>query len=230
VRAGWAAGVGSRGTARGCESEPNTGRAWGVEAAQPLRAVAPYCLPACHLSPGPLAALDAGVQAGKDGKGREAAASACRSRAPQGGWTARAPARQGWLTLEGGARPRAMAQGGGHQGVPGRAPAGGPRCVTDGFQESRTAWRTHEGRWGQPRRRPAPGAAPPPRWMPRPELLAAQVVQTRRRRRLVAGQPGGGGSGLRGLRLAPPSGLGGAAQSEPTAAGRGEREAPRAPL
>jgi hypothetical protein len=48
-----------------------------------------------------------------------------------------------------------------------------------------TAWLTHYGQGVQPPRRQAQGPAPKPRWLPRPELLYAQVVKTVRRRRLV---------------------------------------------
>jgi hypothetical protein len=44
---------------------------------------------------------------------------------------------------------------------------------------------THYGQWVQPPRRQATGPTPKPRWMPRPQLLYAQVVKTVRRRRLV---------------------------------------------
>jgi hypothetical protein len=44
---------------------------------------------------------------------------------------------------------------------------------------------THYGQWVQPSRRQAPGPAPKPRWMPRPQLRYAQVVKSYRRRRVV---------------------------------------------
>ena len=60
-----------------------------------------------------------------------------------------------------------------------------PLFLTDGFREYITALLTHSGQWVQPARRQATGPAPKPRWMPRPQLLYAQVVKTVRRRRLV---------------------------------------------
>src|SRR6266478_2298548 len=65
------------------------------------------------------------------------------------------------------------------------APDCAPLCLTDGFREYLTALLTHDGQWVQPPRRQAQGPAPKPRWMPRPQLLYAQVVKTVRRRRLV---------------------------------------------
>jgi hypothetical protein len=78
-----------------------------------------------------------------------------------------------------------MAQGVVHQVVHVLAPHCVPRFLTDGFKEDRTALLTHYGRWVQPLRRHAQGAAPQPRWMPLPQLLYAQVIKTVRRRRLV---------------------------------------------
>ncbi len=43
----------------------------------------------------------------------------------------------------------------------------------------------HVGHWVQPPRRLPTGPVPTPRWMPRAELLYAQVVKTVRRRRIV---------------------------------------------
>jgi hypothetical protein len=57
--------------------------------------------------------------------------------------------------------------------------------VTDGFKEYMRALLSHFGSWVQPERRQTTGPVPKARWMPRPELLYAQVVKTTRRRRLV---------------------------------------------
>jgi hypothetical protein len=65
------------------------------------------------------------------------------------------------------------------------APGCMPLFLTDGFKEYTTALLTHYGQWVQPVRQRAQGPAPKPRWMPRPQLLYAQVVKTVRRRRLV---------------------------------------------
>src|SRR5215475_283364 len=71
------------------------------------------------------------------------------------------------------------------QGVPGRAPGGGPLCLTDGVQEYAPALLTHCGQGVQPPRRPDKGPVPKPRWRPQPGLLSAQGLKTVRRRRLV---------------------------------------------
>jgi hypothetical protein len=65
------------------------------------------------------------------------------------------------------------------------APDCAPLFLTDGFREYLTALLTHYGQWVQPPRRQSTGPMPKPRWMPRPQLLYAQVVKTVRRRRLV---------------------------------------------
>src|SRR5260370_1039328 len=65
----------------------------------------------------------------------------------------------------------------------------GPGCVsllrTAGFRAYTAALRTHSGPWVQRARRRAQGPMPKPRWMPRAQLLYAQVLKTVRRRRLV---------------------------------------------
>jgi hypothetical protein len=65
------------------------------------------------------------------------------------------------------------------------APDCAPLFLTDGFKEYTTALLTHYGQWVQSERRQATGPLPPPRWMPLPQLLYAQVIKTVRRRRLV---------------------------------------------
>ncbi len=74
-----------------------------------------------------------------------------------------------------------------HQVVQGLAPDCVPLLLTDGYKDSRMARLSHFGSWGHPARKRAHGPAPKPRWMPLPEWLYAQVVQTLRRRRLVGG-------------------------------------------
>src|SRR4029079_6148862 len=65
------------------------------------------------------------------------------------------------------------------------APDCAPLFLTDGFREYLTALLTHYGDWMQPPPRQDKGPLPKPRWMPRPQLLYAQVIKTVRRRRLV---------------------------------------------
>jgi hypothetical protein len=60
-----------------------------------------------------------------------------------------------------------------------------PLFLSDGFTEYTTALLAHFGQWRQPERRQATGPRPKPRWIPRPELLYAQVIKTVRRQRLV---------------------------------------------
>ena len=95
------------------------------------------------------------------------------------------PVTQLRLAIDAGERTLAMAQGVVHQVVQMLAPGCVPLFLTDGFREYITALLTHYGQWVQPERRQATGPAPPPRWMPLPQLLSAQVVKTVRRRRLV---------------------------------------------
>src|SRR5467141_1080960 len=78
-----------------------------------------------------------------------------------------------------------MAQRVVHQVVQVLAPDCAPLFLTDGLKEYMTALLTHYGQWVQLPRRQATGPAPKPRWMPRPQLLYAQVIKTVRRRRLV---------------------------------------------
>src|SRR5437867_4425136 len=90
------------------------------------------------------------------------------------------------LTIEVGERTLAMAQRVIHHVAQVLAPDCAPLFLTDGFREYLTALLTHYGHWVQPPRRQAKGPNPKPRWMPRPQLLYAQVVKTMRRRRLVS--------------------------------------------
>jgi len=65
------------------------------------------------------------------------------------------------------------------------APGCVPLFLTDGFKEYQTLILAHFGYWMQPERRQGKGPMPKPRWIPRPELLYAQVVKSYRCRRLV---------------------------------------------
>src|SRR4029453_3120274 len=78
-----------------------------------------------------------------------------------------------------------LPQRGGHHLARVFAPDWAPLFLTDGFRAYMTALLTHYGNWVQPPRRQVTGRAPTPRWMPRPQLLYAQVIKTVRRRRLV---------------------------------------------
>src|SRR5262249_43913544 len=107
------------------------------------------------------------------------------SRAPHWVWVAMDPVSKLLLAIDVGSRTLAMAPRVLQQVGQGGAPGCTPLLLTDGFKAYTTAWLTPYGQWVQVPRREAPGAAPPPRWMPLPELLAAQVVKTVRQRRLV---------------------------------------------
>jgi len=89
------------------------------------------------------------------------------------------------LAIDVGERTLALAQRVVHQVAQILAPDCAPLFLTDGFKEYLTALLTHYGQWVQPPRRQSTGPMPKPRWMPRPQLLYAQVVKTVRRRRLI---------------------------------------------
>ena len=107
------------------------------------------------------------------------------SRSPQWVWVAMDPESKLLLTIDVGKRSTAMAQRIVHQVAQVLAPDCAPLFLTDGFREYMTALLTHYGQWVQPPRRQSTGPMPKPRWMPRPQLLYAQVIKTVRRRRLV---------------------------------------------
>jgi IS1 family transposase len=180
-----AEGLGIRGTARVFEVDPNTVLGWLGEATDQLQAFSCYFLHDLHLTQVQLDELYAVLSALKDGQVSEGEAIARLSRSPQWVWTAMDPQSKWLLAIDVGARTLAMAQGVVHQVAQLLAPDCVPLFLTDGFKEYMTALLTHYGRWVQPRRRHAPGPAPKPRWMPRPELLYAQVIKTVRQRRLV---------------------------------------------
>jgi hypothetical protein len=65
------------------------------------------------------------------------------------------------------------------------APSCVPLFLTDGLKDYATALLTHVGQWMHPERRQERGPTPTPRWLPLPELVYGQVVQSSRRRRIV---------------------------------------------
>ena len=107
------------------------------------------------------------------------------SRSPHWVWTAIDPETKRLLCVRMGERTLAMAQAMLHQIAGLLAPGCIPLFLSDGYANSLTAIVTHFGCWVQPPRQQATGPVPKPRWMPRPELLYAQVVKTMRRRRIV---------------------------------------------
>ena len=181
-----AEGLGIRGTARVFEVDPNTVLHWLLEAAEQLRAFAQYFLYDLHLTQVQLDELYAVLSALKEGTLSEEGAIERLSRSPHWVWAAIDPESKLLLTLDVGERSGAMAQRVVHQVVQVLAPGCVPLFLTDGFKEYGIALLAHFGEWVQPPRRQATGPAPKPRWMPRPQLLYAQVVKTVRRRRLVS--------------------------------------------
>src|SRR6266705_3222203 len=180
-----AEGLGIRAVARVFEVDPNTVLQWLVAAADHLRAFSEYFLHNVCVTQVQLDELYALLCAVKAGEVSEAEALKRLSRAPHWVWVAIDPVTKLVLAIDVGDRTLAMAQGVVHQVVQVLASGCVPLFLTDGFKEYTTALLTHYGQWVQPARRQATGAAPKPRWMPRPGLLYAQVIKTVRRRRTV---------------------------------------------
>jgi hypothetical protein len=185
VLACWAAGLGIRATARVFEVAPNTVLQWLGEAVDQLQAFAHYFLCELHVRQIPVDELYAVLRAMKAGGLSEDEAIRRLSPSPHEVWTARDPETKLRLTSDVGPRTLAMAPRMVHQGARCLAPDGVPLLLSDGFKDSLPALLTHLGSWVHPERHQATGPAPKPRWMPRPELLYAQVSKTMRRRRLV---------------------------------------------
>src|SRR6266487_3627395 len=180
-----AEGLGIRAVARVFEVDPNTVLQWLVETADHLKAFSQYFLHDVRVTQVQLDELFALLSAVKAGELSEAEAITRLSRSPHWVWATLDPVTKLLLTIDVGDRTLAMAQSVVHQVVQVLAPGCVPLFLTDGFKEYTTALLTHDGQWVQPARRRAQGPAPKPRWMPRPQLLYAQVIKTVRRRRLV---------------------------------------------
>jgi IS1 family transposase len=183
-----AEGLGIRGTARVFEVDPNTVLQWLVEAADQLRAFSQHFLHDVRVQQVQLDELFALLSAVKDGTVSEAEAIERLERSPQWVWVAMDPESKLVLALDVGERTLALAQRVVHHVAQVLAPDCAPLFLTDGFREYMTALLTHYGHWVQPERRQAHGPLPKPRWMPRPQLLYAQVVKSYRRRRIVSVQ------------------------------------------
>jgi len=180
-----AEGLGIRGTARVFEVDPNTVLQWLVEAAEHLQAFSRHFLHGMHVNQVQLDELFALLSAVKDGEVNEAEAITRLERTPQWVWVALDPESKVLLAIDVGDRTLAMAQRFVHHVAQVLASDCAPLFLTDGFREYLTALLTHYGDWVQPPRRQDKGPLPKPRWMPRPQLLYAQVIKTVRRRRLV---------------------------------------------
>jgi IS1 family transposase len=180
-----AEGLGIRGTARVFEVDPNTVLQWLVEAAEQLQAFSQHVLHDVRVRQVQLDELFALLSAVKAGEVSATEAIERLERSPQWVWVAMDPESKLLLAIDVGDRTLAMAQRFVHHVAQVLAPDCAPLFLTDGFREYLTALLTHYGHWVQPPRRQATGPTPKSRWMPRPQLLYAQVVKTVRRRRLV---------------------------------------------
>jgi IS1 family transposase len=180
-----AEGLGIRGTARVFEIDPGTVLQWLVEAAEQLQAFSAYFLHDLHLNQVQLDELYATLSAVRDGEISEAEAIDHLSTSPRWVWTAIDPESKLMLSARVGDRGQAMAQASLHEIVQLLAPGCVPLFLSDGNPSYLPAIVRHFGHWVQPLRRHTKGSAPKPRWMPRPDLLYAQVVKRTRRRRIV---------------------------------------------
>jgi IS1 family transposase len=180
-----AEGLGIRATARVFEVAPNTVLHWLVEAAEQLRAFSAYFLCDLHLEQLQLDELYAVLRECKAGEISDDEAIKRLERSPYWVWTAMDPTSKLLVVVEVGSRTLAMAQRVVHQVTGTLAPGCVPLFLTDGLKDYTTAVLTHCGQWMRPARRQERGPMPKPRWIPRPELLYAQVVKSYRRRRLV---------------------------------------------
>lgn len=185
VVAALAEGLGIRAVARVFEVDPNTVLTWLVEAADQLQAFSQYLLHDVQVTQVQLDELFAVVSEGKAARVTDVAARERLERSPHWVWVALDPVSKLLLALQVGERSLEMAQRLVHHVVQVLAPGCVPLFLTDGLKAYGLALLTHFGHWvDSPRQRPT-GPAPKPRWMPRPELLYAQVAKTYRRRHLV---------------------------------------------
>jgi hypothetical protein len=143
------------------------------------------CLCEVPLEQRHLDALDAVLRARKAGELSDDEAMKRLERSPSWVGTVLDPTSQVRVGVEVGTRTWAMAQRVVHQVTRVSAPGGVSLCLTDGFQEYRTAILAHCGQWMHPARRQDQGPMPQPRWGPLPALLDAPGVQSSRRQRLV---------------------------------------------
>jgi IS1 family transposase len=180
-----AEGLGLRATARVFEVDANTVLHWLVAAAEQLRAFSRYFLCDVHVEQLQLDALYAVLRDVKAGEISEDEAIKRLEGSPSWVWTAMDPKSTLLVVIDVGTRTLAMAQRVVHQVVQVLAPNCVPLCLTDGLKDYGTAFLTHFGSWRPPERRYDNGPLPKLRWMPVPELLYAQVVQSYRRRRIV---------------------------------------------
>ena len=158
---------------------------WLVEAADHLEAFSRHFLRDVYVEQVQMDELFALLSAVNDGDITETEAVKRLSRSPSWVWVAMDPVCTLILAVDVGDRTLALAQRLVHQVTRMLVPHGAPLFLSDGFREYLTALVTHYGCWLQPERRCDQGPQPRPRWMPRPQLLYAQVVKSYRRRRIV---------------------------------------------
>jgi hypothetical protein len=180
-----AAGLGIGAGAWVFEVAPNTGLGRLVEAAEHPESCSRYSLHEVDVEQVHRDERFALLSAVQDGAITEDDAIKRLAPSPHWVWVAMDPVSTRILTVDGGERPRAMAQRLAHQVPQVLAPDRAPLFLTDGLRDYRIAWVAHYGQWIQPARRPGKGPMPKPRWMPLPQLVHAQVVKSSRRRRLV---------------------------------------------
>jgi IS1 family transposase len=184
-----AEGLGIRAVARVFAVDPPTVQAWLSEAADQLEAFSHHLLRDVHVNHVQLDELCAWVSKIKMGHVRATETNEPSPRSPAWVWVAMEPVSKLLLALAVGERTLAMAQRLVHRVMQVMAPGCLPLFLTDGLQAYATALLTHCGHWVTFPRQQTTGPAPKPRWLPRPELLYAQVVKTYRRRRLVRLSP-----------------------------------------
>jgi IS1 family transposase len=163
--------------------------AWVSEAAAHLAAFSHTLLHDVHVQQVQVDELCAWISESMAAREGETEASEPWQHSPHRIWAAIDPISTLLLALDVGERTLAMAQQLIRQVVQLLAPGCVPLFLTDGFKAYGLALLTHFGQWRMPPRQRPPGPAPKPRWMPRPELLYAQVLKTYRRRRLVRRHP-----------------------------------------
>jgi hypothetical protein len=171
-----AEGLGIRAVARVFKTDPKTVLRWLVEAAEHLEVFSRYFLRDVYVEQVQMDELFALLSAVKDAEVTEADAIKRLSRSPHWVWVAMDPVCKLILSVDIGDRTLAMAQRLVHQVTQVLAPDCAPLFLTDGFREYVTALVGHYGQWIQPERRQAKGPQPKPRWMPRPQLLYAQLM------------------------------------------------------
>ncbi|MGE3541606.1 MAG: hypothetical protein AB7N91_29775 [Candidatus Tectimicrobiota bacterium] len=180
-----AEGLGIRAVARVFETDPTTVLGWLVAAAEHLEAFSCHFVHDLDVEQVQMDELFALLSAVKDGEVSEQQAIQRLSRSPHWVWSAMDPVCKLILAVDVGDRTLALAPRLVHQVVRVLTPDCAPLFLTDGLREYLTALVTHYGEWIYPERRQGKGPQPRPRWMPRPQLLYAQVVKFYRRRRIV---------------------------------------------